>query len=75
MNKSIDQQIKELREALGDATMKAASIKSMEAAIKAEDMEVVKATWELQFAVSHETLHDTLSRALGILNGEVDGAE
>ena len=75
MNKSIDQQIKELREALGDAAVKAASLKSMHAAIKAEDMDAVKATWELQYAVSNESLNDTLSRALGILNGEVDGEE
>ena len=70
MNKSIDEQIKELREVLGDATVKAACLKRMHEAIKAEDMESVKATWELQYAVSNESLHDTLSRALGVLNGE-----
>jgi|TARA_R100000234_G_scaffold59345_1_gene35900 hypothetical protein len=65
MNKSIDEQIKELREALAGTMMKATGLKLIHTGIKAGDMELVKTGWEMQ-----EGLYDDLSKAIGVLNGE-----
>ncbi len=65
--KSIDTQIKELRKALGEAAIKAASLNMIRAGIEAGDMPAIKTGWELQ-----EGLAESLDRALDILNGDAE---
>ena len=63
--KSIDKQIKELRQALATATMHASALKMVEAHIKAENIGDIKASYKLTIG-----LEESLNRALDILNGE-----
>ena len=65
--KSIDAQIKELRQALGVAATKAASLNMIRAGIEAGDMPAIKTGWELQ-----DGLAESLDRALNILNGDAE---
>ena len=65
--KSIDAQIKDLRQALGVAATKAASLNMIRAGIEAGDMLAIKTGWELQ-----EGLAENLDRALDILNGDTE---
>ena len=66
--KSIEQQIKDLREALNDTTMKLLGFHMIEKGVAAEDMEAIKMGLEMA-----EGIRDTHRRALDILNG--DGGE
>ena len=66
--KSIDQQIKDLREAMNDTTMKLAGFHVIEAGVAAEDMKAIKMGLEMT-----EGLRDSHNKALDILNG--DGGE
>lgn len=66
--KSIDQQIKDLREALNDTTMKLAGFHLIQAGVAAEDMKAIKMGLEMA-----EGVQDSHSKALDILNG--DGGE
>ena len=66
--KSIDQQIKDLREALNDTTMKLAGFHLIQAGVAAEDMKAIKMGLEMA-----EGLQDSHRKALDILNG--DGGE
>ncbi len=63
--KSIDKQIKDLREALGDTTMKLAGFHLIEAGVAAEDMEAIKMGLEMA-----EGIRDSHRKALDILNGD-----
>ena len=65
--KSIDAQIKELRQALGVAATKAASLNMIRAGIEAGDMPAIETGWELQ-----DGLSESLDRALNILNGDAE---
>jgi len=66
--KSIDQQIKDLREAMNDTSMKLAGLHLIEAGVAAEDMKAIKMGFEMT-----EGLRDSHNKALDILNG--DGGE
>ena len=66
--KSIDQQIKDLREAMNDTSMKLAGLHLIEAGVAAEDMKAIKMGLEMT-----EGLRDSHNNALDILNG--DGGE
>ena len=66
--KSIDQQIKDLREAMNATTMKLAGFHLIEAGVAAEDMKAIKMGLEMT-----EGLRDSHNKALDILNG--DGGE
>ena len=63
--KSIEQQIKELGEALNDTTMKLLGFHMIEKGVAAEDMEAIKMGLEMA-----EGIRDTHRRALDILNGD-----
>lgn len=65
---SIEQQIKDLREALNDMHMKLLGFRMIEKAVAAEDMEAIKVGLEMA-----EGILDSHSKALDILNG--DGGE
>jgi hypothetical protein len=66
--KSIDQQIKDLREALNNITMQMIAFPMIERGIAAEDMETIKMGLEMA-----KGIRDSHTRALDILNG--DGGE
>jgi len=63
--KSIDKQLKELRGAVTDTATKAAALRLVAAGIKAEDMEAIKAGWQMV-----EGIAESADLALNILNGE-----
>ena len=63
--KSIEQQIKDLREALNDTTMKLLGFHMIEKGVAAEDMEAIKMGLE-----KAEGIRYTHRRALDILNGD-----
>tara|TARA_R100001086_G_scaffold221092_1_gene138156 strand:- start:192 stop:398 length:207 start_codon:yes stop_codon:yes gene_type:complete len=65
---SIEQQIKDLREALNDMHMKLLGFQMIEKGVAAEDMEAIKVGLEMA-----EGIRDCHRRALDILNG--DGGE
>ena len=63
--KSIDQQIKDLREALNDTTMKLAGFHLIDIGVAAEDMKAIKMGLEMA-----EGVQDSHNKALDILNGD-----
>tara|TARA_R100000234_G_scaffold69127_2_gene42405 strand:+ start:422 stop:619 length:198 start_codon:yes stop_codon:yes gene_type:complete len=63
--KSMDKQLKELRDAVTDTATKAAALRLVEAGIKAEDMEAIRAGWQMV-----DGLTESADLSLNILNGE-----
>ena len=63
--KSIDKQIKDLREALTDTATKLAGFHLIEAGVTAQDMKAIKMGLEIADGVQ-----DSLNKALDILNGD-----
>jgi len=63
--KSIDKQIKDLREALGDTIIKLSGFDLIEAGVAAEDMETIKMGLKMA-----EGVQDSFDKALDILNGD-----
>ena len=65
--KSIDKQLRELRDAVTDTATKAAALRLVEAGIKAEDMEAIKVGWQMVDGIA-----ESADRALKIINGETE---